>query len=190
MKERIFNLIGIKAVSFKRRLKQGDLILRLRQFRDLPVLYSLLTPEILLEANGFKPKAFDSLVSFWIWLKITFYMFYVIEVEETGHHRMIGFAALYDMNLGSSLWFSLAIFRPDDRRQRYGERTLRLLFDSLQKNGAAETVYAEVSRTNISSLSLFRKLGFEVYMEYEDRFILQKCQPFDSPAQRQGLGQG
>lgn len=176
LKDLLFSLFGIRVVRFRRCLKQGDLILRLRRFRDLPVLYSFLTPEILREANGYKPNAFASLVSFWRWLKMTFRMVYVIEVEEIDNRRTIGFAGLYDINLGRSLSFSLEIFSPDDRRQRYGERALQLLLDSLRKNGAAGTIYAEVLKSNVPSLCLCRKLGFQVNKLYQNKFLLEKDQ--------------
>jgi hypothetical protein len=51
---------------------------------------------------------------------------------------------------------------------------LELLLDLLQKNGAAETVYAEVSKTNLTSLWFLRKLGFEVSRPYEDSLMLEK----------------
>jgi RimJ/RimL family protein N-acetyltransferase len=87
---------------------------------------------------------------------------YVIEVEEDGRCRIAGFAGLYNMQIGKSLWLSVAIFNPSDRRRGYGTRVLELLLDLLQRNGAAETVYAEVLKTNTTSLSFLRKLGFEV----------------------------
>jgi ribosomal protein S18 acetylase RimI-like enzyme len=78
------------------------------------------------------------------------------------------------MRVGQGLWISFTIFNPKDRRRGYGTKALELLLNLLQKNGAAETVYAEVSKTNVASLCFLRKLGFEVSRRYEDSFILEK----------------
>jgi len=143
------------------------------------MLRSLFTPEILLETSGFEPKV-GSLLSFYRWLKATFQMVYVIEVKENGGNRVAGFAGLYNIRIGRSLWLSLTIFNPKDRKRGYGEQVLGLLLDHFQKNGAAETVYAEVLRTNVPSLCLLRKLGFEV------------CEPLTPSfsSLREGMGQG
>ena len=50
---------------------------------------------------------------------------------------------------------------------------LELLLDLLQKNGAAETVYAEVLKRNMPSLRFLRRLGFEVCSRYEEKFLLK-----------------
>ena len=176
VKGQILNLFGIKVVSFKRRLEEGGLILRLCRLRDLSVLRSLITPEILLEAGGTGHRGFGSLFSFWIWLKRTFHMVYIIKVEEMSSRRIIGFAGLYNIELGRSLRLSLTVFNPEDRRRGYGEKALKLLLKLLQENGAAEVVYAEILKSNVPSLRLCRKLGFEVKRLYQDRFLLEKDQ--------------
>jgi ribosomal protein S18 acetylase RimI-like enzyme len=71
---------------------------------------------------------------------------------------------------------SPTIFNPNDRRRGYGTKALELLLDLFQKNDAAEKVYAKVSKTNVTSLCFFRKLGFEVSRRYEDSFILERDQ--------------
>jgi carboxypeptidase C (cathepsin A) len=55
-----------------------------------------------------------SLFTFWIWLKSTFNLVYIIAFEEMGSRRIIGFAGFYDMKLGESLWLSLTVFDPKD----------------------------------------------------------------------------
>ena len=154
-------------------MESGGLTLRLYRLKDLPVLHSLFTPEIFFEASGAELKA-SSLLSFYKWMKTTFQVVYVIEVEETDGRRIAGFVGLYNMKIGQSLWISLTIFSPEHRRRGYGAKALELLLDLLQKNGAAETVYAEVSKTNRTSLSFFTRLGFGVSRCYEDSFVLQK----------------
>jgi len=137
------------------------------------MLRSLFTPEIFLETSGLELKV-SSLLGFYKWLKATFQMVYVIEVEENGGRRIVGFAGLYNVKIGQSLWISFTIFNPKDRRRGYGTKALELVFNFLQKNDAAETVYAEVLKTNVRSLCFLRKLGFEVSRCYEDSFILGK----------------
>ena len=166
VKSQILDLFGIKVVSLKRRLEEGGLILELCRLRDLPVLHSLFSPEILLEAGGIGHRVFVSLFSFWIWLKRTFHMVYIIEVEEMGSRRIIGFAGLYDMKVGESLWLSLTVFDPKDRRRGYGKQAAGLLFECLRKKGRARTVFVEILRENVPSLHFFRKLGFEVHSSF------------------------
>jgi RimJ/RimL family protein N-acetyltransferase len=170
---KVFDLIGVRIVHFKHRMEDDPLRLRLYRLRDLPVLRSLLKPEIFLEASGAEFQT-GSLLSFYKWIRSRFQVVYVIEMKERGGHRVIGFAGLYRMRIGESLWLSLTIFSPEDRSRGYGTKALELLLDLLQKNGAAETVYAEVSKTNGTSLWFLRKVGFKVSMRYEDSFILEK----------------
>jgi RimJ/RimL family protein N-acetyltransferase len=170
---KVFDLFGVRIVNFKRRIEDGGLTLRLYRLRDLPVLHSLFKPEIFLEASGAELQT-GSLLSFYKWIRSTFQVVYVIEMKENGGHRVIGFAGLYRMRLRESLWLSLTIFSPEDRSSGYGTKALELLLDLFQKNGAAETVYAEVSKTNVPSLCFLRKLGFEVSRRDEDSFILEK----------------
>ncbi len=154
-------------------MESGGLTLRLYRLRDLPVLHSLFKPEISLEASEAELKASSSL-SFYRWIKSTFQVVYVIEVEEPDGRRIVGFVGLYNMTAGQGLWISFTIFNPKDRRRGYGTKALELLLDILQKNGAAERVYAEVSKTNLASLCFLRKLGFQASRRYEDSFVLEK----------------
>lgn len=163
----------VKIVNFKRRMETRGLTLRLYRLKDSPVLWSLFRTEIFLEASGLELKA-SSLPGFYKWLRTTFQVIYVIEIKENGGQRIVGFTGLYNMKIGKSLWLSLAIFNQKDRRQGYGTKALELLLDLLQKNGAAETVYGDVLKTNTPSLYFLRKLGFEICSEYEERFLLEK----------------
>jgi RimJ/RimL family protein N-acetyltransferase len=154
-------------------MENGGLTLRLYRLRDLPVLHSLFKPEIFLEASGAEIQT-GSLLSFYRWIKTTFQVVYVIEVEESGGCVIAGFVGLYNMKIGQSLWMSVTIFSPEYRRRGYGTKALELLLDLLQKNRAAGKIYAKVSRTNVPSLCFLRKLGFEVSRRYEDSFVLEK----------------
>ena len=153
---------GVRIATFRHRLKSEGLTLRLYRLKDLTVLSSLFTPEIFLEAGGLEFRV-TSRLGFHKWLKTTFQVVYVIEVEEKDGQRIVGFAGLYYMKIGKSSWLSLTIFDPKDRRRGYGARAVELLCRHLRENGNAESVYAEVSRTNRPALSLLGKLGFETY---------------------------
>ncbi len=107
-------------------------------------------------------------------MKNAFHVIYVIENEEEGGPRIVGFAGLYDMELGRSLSLSLAVFNLEDRRQGYGEKALTVLLNLLNKNRAAEVVYAEILKSNMPSLRLCRKLGFKVKRLHQDTLLLEK----------------
>jgi len=167
------NLLGVKIVNFKRRIGSDLLTLRLCQLKDLRRLFSLFTLEIFPEGQESKSKP-NSLFSFYRWMKNTFQVIYLVEIEENGGHRIVGFAGLYDMELGRKLRLSLAVFHPEDRRRGYGEKALTLLLNLLQNNKAAEVVYAEILKSNLPSLRLCRKLGFEVKKLHQHTFLLEK----------------
>ena len=160
--------------GFKRRMEDSGLTLRQCRLRDLRILYSLFAPEISLEASGAEFKGFGSSFSFARWLMVAFQAVYLIEVEESDEHRIIGFAGFYNMKIGRSLWLSLTIFNPEDRRKGYGRKAIELLLNSFGKSGAAETVYAGVLKTNEPSLRFLGKLGFEICGNDEGRFFLLK----------------
>jgi len=107
-------------------------------------------------------------------MKSTFQVIYLIEIEENRGRRIIGFAGLYDMELGRNLRLSLAVFNPEDRGRGYGEKALTFLLNLLQENGAAEVVDAEILKSNEPSLRLSKKLGFKVKRLYHDRLLLEK----------------
>jgi ribosomal protein S18 acetylase RimI-like enzyme len=167
-------LFGIRIVRAKGWIKDGKLILRLRRLRDLRALRSMLTPAILRETNGIEPGAFGSLFSFWFWLRTAFQAVFVMEIEERGRRRIVGFAGLYGMKIGRSLWLSLAVFDPKDRRQGYGKQTIGLLRESFKTQGVARSILVEVSRKNIPSLHFFRNLGFRIFERHKNRLFLEK----------------
>ncbi len=165
----------------------GSLTLRLCRLRDLRSIYSSVTPEIF-PTTGSKSKP-HSLFSFYRWMKGTFQVIYLIEIEENGGRRIIGFLGLYDLELCRKLRLSLALFNPEDRGRGYGEKALTLLLNLLQENGAADVVYAEVFKSNLPSLRLCIKLGFKVKKLHQDRFLLEKNEKIKSE-ERQDLIKG
>jgi ribosomal protein S18 acetylase RimI-like enzyme len=176
VKDQILNLIGIKIVRFKRRLEEGEVALQFCRLRDLPTFRSLITSKVFQDPASATRQASCSLFSFLKWVMKTFQVIYLIEVDRPPRRRIIGFVGLYNMELGRSLRLSLAVFNPQDRSRGYGEKALKLLLNLLQENGAAEVVYAEILKSNVPSLRLCRKLGFEVKRLYSDRLLLEKEQ--------------
>jgi RimJ/RimL family protein N-acetyltransferase len=172
----LFNFFGIKGVRFKRRLEKSGLILQLCRLQDLPALHSLITPEVFRETANAEFQAFRSQFSFLKWVMTIFQVIYLIEIDESGARRIVGFAGLYGIELSRNLRLSLTVFTPEDRRRGYGEKALKLLLGLLQENGAAEVVYAEVLKNNVPSLCLCIKLGFKVKRPYQDRVLLEKDQ--------------
>ena len=104
----------------------------------------------------------------------TFHVVYVIEAVENRKLRIIGLVGLYNIEIGESLWLSLTIFNPQDRKRGHGQQALGLLLESLEKNELVETVYGEILKTNMPSLCFSRKLGFEIYGHYQDRVFMKK----------------
>jgi RimJ/RimL family protein N-acetyltransferase len=171
----VLERLGIRAARFKGRMEDRDLGVRLYRFRDLITLCSLCKPEVFLAASGVRVKFFRSLASFWRWVRTTFQAVYVIEVEESNNaYRIIGFVGIYKTELGQSLWLSLVVFDPKDRKRGYGQRTLQLLLSSLQENRIVQRVCAEVLASNTASLRLLEKLGFNVFAREHGQLLLQK----------------
>jgi RimJ/RimL family protein N-acetyltransferase len=167
--------LGIRTARFRGLMEEPGLAVRLYRFRDLTALCSLCKPEVFLAASGVRLKACTSLVSFWRWMRTTFQAVYVIEVEESNTaYRIIGFVGIYKIQLGESLWLSLVLFDPKDRRRGYGERTLQLLLSSLQKDRVVKRVYGEVLAINTGSLRLLEKLGFDIFAQEDGRLLLGK----------------
>jgi RimJ/RimL family protein N-acetyltransferase len=166
-------LFAIKIVRFKYRIEGGGLTLRMYRFRDLPVLYSLFHIPSFLHTSGVEPKTVRSLPLFWRWIRNSFHVFYIIEVAEDSGRRIIGFAGLYHIEIRKSLWLSLALFDAKDRGQGYGRRAVELLLKFFQKGDVVRTVYAEVMKNNLLSLCFCKRLGFELFGERRESFLLK-----------------
>lgn len=169
-------MFGITTARLKRCIKNSDSTLRPYRLRDLPALRSLFAPEILFQASSIEAGAFNSLFCLHIWLRTTFEVLYIIEAGENSRRRIVGFLGLYNIKIGQSLYLSLAIFNPKDRRRGYGRQAFGLLLGSLRKNNVVRTVYVEVFKTNVPSLSFCNNLGFEVCGQYQDRLLMEKKQ--------------
>jgi len=171
----VLERLGIRTARFRGCMEDRDLALRLYRFRDLITLCSLCKPEVFLAASGVRLKVCRSLASFWRWVRTTFQAVYVIEVEESNNaYRIIGFVGIYKTELGQSLWFSLVLFDPKDRKRGYGQRTLQLLLSSLEEDCIVKRVCGEVLASNTASLRLLEKLGFDVFAQDHGRLLLRK----------------
>lgn len=166
------DIFGIKFARFYRSFRGERLTLRRSRLRDMLVLFSLFTPEVLWQTNRVKSRDFRSLWSFYRWIKTTFQICYVILTEEEPERRILGFVGFYDIDIGRQLWLSLAIFNPADRRQGYGSQALALVLHSLQKSMEVKAVCVEIHETNTPSLRLCAKLGFVVRRYSRGRVFL------------------
>jgi RimJ/RimL family protein N-acetyltransferase len=170
---RAWSRLGVRTARLEGRIAGRDLMIRLYQFGDLPALRRLFKPEVFSAASGSRVNAFGSSASLWGWVRRTFQVFYVIEVDKRERRGMIGFAGIYNMDPGNSLWVSLVIFDPKDRRRGYGTRALELLLSSFQKDHVVKRVCGEVLASNTGSLRFLKKLGFDVFAEDRDRVLLK-----------------
>lgn len=171
---RFFDRFGITLTKIPRSIGNGSLVLRSWRFKDLPVLYTLFTPEVFGKACGIARRPFHFFFSFCTWIFTTFQIIYVIQVGESCERRIIGFVGLYNLEIGGSLQSSLAIFRPEDRRCGYGQQAFTLLLRALQSNRVVKTVSVEVLKANVASLRFWQKLGFAVRGQKAERFVLEK----------------
>lgn len=172
--KRLSDLFWIKTARFQRNMKSTEISLRLYSLKDLYTLYSLFNQGNLINSDTTRYGVFNYLSHFCRLMFNKFHVFYVIEVKEKDVSRIIGFMGLYNIVIGQTVFLSIAIFKPEDRGRGYGKKSIELLLDSLKKYSVVETVCVEILKTNVASLNFFKKLGFEVYRQYKDRFLLEK----------------
>jgi RimJ/RimL family protein N-acetyltransferase len=172
--QKLLDCLGITITRIPCSIGNDYLALRSYRFKDLPVLYTLFTPEVILKACGITHRPFHSFFSFYKWMVTTFPIVYVVQVRESGRRRIVGFAGLYNLDIGCNLQVSLAIFHPDDRQRGYGQQALTLLLQALQSNRVVKTVGVEVLKVNVASLRFCQKLGFAVRGQNEESFVLEK----------------
>lgn len=170
----LFDLFWIKTARFQRNMKSTEISLRLYSLKDLYTLYSLFNQGNLINSDTTRYGVYNYLSHFCRLMFNKFHVFYVIEVKEKDVSRIIGFMGLYNIVIGQTVFLSIAIFKPEDRGRGYGKKSIELLLDSLKKYSVVETVCVEILKTNVASLNFFKKLGFEVYRQYKDRFLLEK----------------
>ncbi len=175
--KKIWDFLRIKTVTFRHRIKNSVISLRRYSLKDLPYLYSLFNRENPPDSDLTQNRPFGSFFSFCKWIFASFQVLYLIEVLENGERRIVGFIGLYKMIIKNSVWLSVAVFKPDDRGRGFGKKAILLLLDYLRLNGIIERVCVEILQNNLTSLSLFKDLGFEIYGQEEDRFFLEKYLP-------------
>lgn len=190
-----------------RSLKEPGILLRPYRLKELVALYALFVLEFFPSGFVNEGKPFNSFFSFWIWIRATFQMSYVIESVENNGRRIVGFVGYYGIKLDRSLFLSLIIFNPKDRRQGYGEKAMEMIMRSIKRYDIVETVYVTILRTNRPSLRFFLQLGFEICREDADKVLLQRSRlnrgletlrrggpgirhPGDPPRHRAAEGQG
>ena len=172
--KRLSDLFWIKTARFQRNMKSTEISIRLYSLKDLYTLYSLFNQGNLINSDTTRYGVFNYLSHFCRLMFNKFHVFYVIEVKEKDVSRIIGFMGLYNIVIGQTVFLSIAIFKPDDRRQGYGKGAIELLLNNLKKNNIVKSIYVEVLTTNEPSLCFFKGLGFEICRQYNDRFLLEK----------------
>ena len=170
----LLSLCGISMARFPRRMAGKGLILRCYRLTDLVRLHRLISADVLLQANGMVYEETPTFGAFCFWMLTTFPMLYVIQDTDHGRPRIVGCVGIYDLTIGHKLGVSLAIFRPEDRRQGYGRQTVSLLLVGLARHRVVSNVYADVLRTNTPSLQFFMRLGFMADRQGRDYIRLVK----------------
>ena len=157
---RFLDALGLRAVRFKPVLIDKELSLRICRLWDLARLKTRFDPRLFLQAAGREIQPFRSLFSFRKWLKSTFDLFYLIEIQEHGKQRITGFVGFYGVRAEEHLWMSLAVFDANDRRRGYGARAVELVCDFLRYETGIKRVFVEVAKENHASLSFFQACSF------------------------------
>jgi len=160
LRRRFLDALGIRAVRFKPLLVDEELSLRICGLGDLARLKTRFEPGLFLQAADREVRPFRSLFSFRKWLKATFDLLYLIEIQELGKQRITGFVGFYGVQVNEHLWMSLAIFDANDRRRGYGARAVQLLCDFLHHETGIKRVFVEVAKGNQASLSFFQACAF------------------------------
>jgi RimJ/RimL family protein N-acetyltransferase len=159
-RSKFLDALGLRTVRFKPVLVDAELRLRICRWWDLARLKTRFDPELLGQAAGREVRPFRSLLSFRKWLKSTFDLCYLIEIQENGQRRIIGFEGFYGVRPKEHVWMSLAIFDADDRRCGYGSRTVELVCAFLQHETGIKRIFVEVAKRNQASLSFFQACSF------------------------------
>lgn len=173
-------------VRLRRSIEKDVIRLRLRSFRDLPVLYDLFSEEVINAAGSRNGKPFSSLLSFWKWLRTTFQVVYLVEWGASRKKGIIGFIGLYDLVAGEEMKISMAIFDPSLRNRGLGRRCLRIFLEHMVSSGVCRSVTVRILRSNIGSLDFFAQSGFKV-TEFLGNKIALQWRPAQYSAMDSGL---
>lgn len=85
----------------------------------------------------------------------------------------MGFIGLYSSGEEKDLFLSIAIFDIRQRRVGKGAEALDLLLSALRKR-PIEKVQAEVVKSNMPSYFFFKKAGFEICGEDDDKWLFRR----------------
>ncbi|MEJ2253543.1 MAG: GNAT family N-acetyltransferase [Nitrospirota bacterium] len=167
----ILTTLGVRTARFPRRLRGERLSLRLRSPADLWRLPPLTTPEFM-KAVSARPLRSPSALSFWLRVRRTYPVCYVIERPEES--MPLGFLGLYDIRPGESLFFSMGFFRPGDRRRGFGREALSILLGHVGSRGIVRTVRAEMPPDKHDSIALLRSMGFRKAAEEGGKVVMER----------------
>ena len=161
IKRKILEALSLRVIRFKPIMADKELSLRIFRLRDLTQLETRFRPEVILQAAGRKVRPFRSLFAFHNWLKTSFNLLYLIEIQTHGKRRITGFVGFYALRPAAArLSMSLAIFDADDRGRGYGTRVVRLVCNFLRYETGIERVFVEVAKRNHAALSFFQSCSF------------------------------
>lgn len=161
LQRKFLNVLSLRVMRFKPILVDKELSLQICHLWDLARLKTRFDPELFSRAAGREVRPFRTLFSFYKWLKSTFNLLYLIEIQAHGRQRITGFVGFYGLRAAEEcLWMSLAIFDVDDRRRGYGGRAVQLVCDFLQQETGIKRVFVEIAKRNHTSLSFFQACSF------------------------------
>lgn len=166
-------MTGIKVVRIPRRIRSENVSLRLFRLQDLPALSRLFHEDMPMSSQAMS-TAPKNLWSFRKWIFRTFQILYLIEQKAENKFTIHGFIGLYDIRLGENLCLAIGIFDPGERRHGLGSQALRALLNTLGKCGAANTIQAQIAQSNLASVHLFDKLGFDIRERSAEHLTMEK----------------
>ncbi len=136
-------------------MRHDSVKLRPLRIFDGPSVKNGLRDMIVMRSDGMDRLLSMSWLSVWWWLKKTYSLLYCIEADSD----CVGFAGLYNLKNDGSCEMTLIIFDGKNRRKGYGTSVFNLLAENLSSHNS--TIRVEIRKDNISSISFWKRLGFE-----------------------------
>lgn len=146
-------------------LSTGNIILRALEPDDVELLYHWEnTPEVWRVSNNRTPLSKFALASY---IKSSDKDIWEIRemrmIIESADHKALGTIELFDFDpYHNRAGLGVMIYDQSERKKGLASAALELLFDYAQNELGIAQVYANVAESNLASLELFKKLGFEL----------------------------
>ena len=167
------SVIGIRLVRVPRSIRSHQVGVRAMRLTDLSTLARSFREETFSTSRGLA-TILGNIFLFRQWTSRTFQAFYLIEKKATDGNKIAGFIGLYNITLGVCMSLAAGIFDPADRGQGLAHEAVELFLDSLRSSKAASMIQVEVDKSNLRSIHLFDRLGFELCQCLEDCFVMNK----------------